>query len=284
MVPSFLAGVLIFAGFGLSKIDFSELLAEKPYNNVATAQVKDPEVVALEQSIVRANELDRQDKSLADIIKEQVDNYPSDQKWSVYVNQLGGGSSASVNADQLYDAGSLHKLFLLAPLESKIPVDQWQYYWTGGYNVGSCVSLFLSASDDSCSDNLGGYVNWDYIEEYNQGIGFINTTLDEGRQPQTNAREVGQLLSQLKTSKLLTDLGRRHVFDTLYHQDYIHGLPATCEDCVVANKSSNQDNFIHDAGVITRGQKDYVVVIMSQGGTTKQIAQLARAIDKQLSL
>ena len=100
---------------------------------------------------------------------------------------------------------------------------------------------------------------------------------------ETNAREVGQLLTQLKTSQLLSDFGRRYVFDSLYHQDYISGIPAACDNCVVANKSTEKGDFVHDAGIVTRGQKSYVVVVMSKGGTLKQVGQITRAIDKQLN-
>jgi hypothetical protein len=140
----------------------------------------------------------------------------------------------------------------------------------------------LGVSDDSCAQQIGAYVNWDYADEYNSSVGFINTTLGEGNDPKTNAREVGQLLVQLKSSQMLSDLGRRHVFDELYHQDYVSGIPAACDDCAVANKASDQKGFVHDAGIVTRGQKSYVVVVMSEGGSFKQIAQLTRLIDEQL--
>jgi hypothetical protein len=282
-LPSFLAGLLVIAGFGLSQVDFQKLLAEKPHNNVAGAVKKETEVSALEQSILRANQLDKQDKSLAETIKNQLDNYPDEQEWSVYVNDLSSGTTAGVNADKIYDGGSLHKLFLLAPLESKIPASQWEYNWDSGYNVSYCVWQFLGAADDSCSQQLGGYANWDYVNEYNQKIGFINTDMGDGESSSTNAREVGQLLTQLKTSQLLSDLGRRHVFDALYHQDYIGGLPSTCDDCAVANKSTETGEFVHDAGIVTRGDDSYVVVVMSKGGSLKQIGQITRAIDKELN-
>jgi hypothetical protein len=284
VLPCTAAIMLVIAGFGASRLNFRDLPAPQTHNNVAAVLDKEPEVSALEQSISRASELDSQDdKPLAGAIRDQLDNYPGKQEWSVYVNDLNTGLSASINADRTYSAGSLYKLFLLAPLESKIPAEQWDYNWDSGYNVSYCVDIFLSAADDSCSQQLGGYTNWDYSDEYNQKIGFINTKLGEGGEAKTNAREVGHLLSQLKTSQLLSDMGRRHVFDALYHQDYIAGIPATCDDCVVANKSTEHNGFVHDAGIVTRGQKSYVIVIMSKGGSLKQIGQISRTVDKQLS-
>lgn len=285
LLPSFAAcAVLVFAGFAANRLDIKQYLTDRPHNNVANALEESPEVSALEQSISRANEVSSQDQSLAKTIKDQIDNYPDDQQWSIYVNDLASGTTASVNAEKIYAAGSLHKLFLLAPLESKIPASQWQYNWDTGYNVSSCVQQFLSAADDDCSQYLGGYANWDYVNEFNTEIGFTDTSSDEGNASVTSAQEVGQLLTQLKTSQILSDVGRRQVFDALYHQDYIAGLTTTCEDCVVANKSAETGGFIHDAGIVTRGKDSYVIVVMSKGGSLKQIGQIARTVDKELSL
>jgi beta-lactamase family protein len=283
VMPGFLAGLLIFAAIGISRVDFGDLMAKQPQNNVANTVDKELEVSALEQSIIRANELESQDESLADAINKQLDNYPIDQEWSVYVNDLSSGLSASINADKMYDAGGLYKLFLLAPLETKISAAEWDSYWAGGYNVSYCLGLALGAADDDCAEQLGGYVNWDYSDEHNNKTGFLKTDLGAGSKPVTNARETGQLLTQLKTSRLLSDFGRRQVFDSLYHQDYIAGLPATCKDCAIANKSTSSGEFVHDAGIVTRGQKSYVVVIMSEGGSLNQIGQIARVVDKVLS-
>lgn len=284
LLPSFLAGLFVFvAGAGLSHADLRDFIGRQTNNNVVTATTQEPEVSALKQSIIRANELDKQDKSLAETIKIQLDNYPKSQKWSVYVNDLSSGLSASVNADEIYSAGSLHKLFLLAPLESKVPASEWDYNWVGGYNINYCVQMSLGAADDICSLQLGGYANWDYADKYNHEVGFINTDLGAGTEAKTNVRDVGQLLTQLKRSQALSDAGRRQVFDALYFQDYISGLPTVCDDCAVANKPARQGDFVHDAGIITRGQKSYVITIMSKGGSLKQIGQIARAVDAQLN-
>ncbi len=282
-IPGFLAGLSLLGVVTISQIDWQKWLVAQPHNNVAADINKEPEVSALEQSIVRANKLENQDKSLADAINKQLENYPIDQEWSVYVNDLDKGLSASINADKMYPSGGLYKLFLLAPLEAKIPASQWDYYWAGGYNISYCLSSALRSGDDDCTRQVGGYVNWDFANDYNKKLGFLKTDLGEGYRGVTNARETGQLLTQLKTSRLLSDLGRRQLFDAIYHQDFVAGLPSTCEDCAVANESTETGEFVHDAGIITRGQKSYVVVIMSKGGSLNQIGQIARTIDKFLN-
>lgn len=286
---SFLPILFISAGFialsfkGLGNIDIKSILPVRASNNIASELENSPEMDALSQSIIRANASDSQDSDLADIINDELSNFPKSQRWSVYVHELGGDSSATVNGDYNFDAGSLHKLFLLAPLESKIPAEKWDYYWMGGYNLRSCIDLTLKAADDACSQAVGYYINWDYADNFNKSIGFSDTSLGEGDEASTNVREVGQLLSHLKQSKMLSDLGQRQVFDSLYHQEYLAGLARLCEDCAVANKSSEQGKFVHDAGIVTRGQKSYVIAIMSEGGSFRQIVKIARVIDEYLN-
>lgn len=110
-------------------------------------------------SIPTISDLPKQDKALERSISKVVATFPKEQKWSVYVQDLESNRAANVNADRPYESASLYKLFLLAPLESKMSADKWSYH-IGNTNIKDCVNLMLRISDNDCAKSIAYIANW----------------------------------------------------------------------------------------------------------------------------
>lgn len=222
-----------------------------------------------------------QNDALKELINEKIKSYPSDQKWSVYMYDINNASKVEINQDQAMPAASLYKFFLLEALESKLPFSKWAYTWSGGTNIQTCVQEMLQSSDNACAEDLSNYIGWGTVNRLNQKNGFDHTSLAGPDGRLTTASDLGELLLRLKKGQILSDYARRFVFDTLYQQIGTKGITAGCGSCRIADKIGQLSNVANDAGIVTYGNHSYVLVIMSQGGSLKQIADITKTIANQ---
>lgn len=222
-----------------------------------------------------------EDELLGSIIEDKLATMPAGQKWSVFVYDLKTERTASVNIEEKYASASLYKLFLVEALEQKLPYDQWQWTWVGNSSVADCVETMLKSEDNPCAQELGDFIGWDKIEELNKKSGYNGTTVagDNGRE--TNAKDLGEFFARLKKGQILSDNARRFVFDALYQQSPSKGIAKGCKQCRTANKLGELKDVAHDAGIVTRGSRDYVLVVLSEGGSYKQIADLTKIIEQR---
>lgn len=226
--------------------------------------------------------INRNDTDLEKIITQSLGEFPSDQKWSVYVYDLKTDKTAKINADQPQDAASLYKLFLVEYLEQKINYQDWNSTWLVKQNVADCVDSMLKQEDNPCSEELADKLDLKKVDEFNAKNGYKDTKLSENYGKQTSASDIGKLFVSLKKGQTLGDSARRFVFDALYQQQLNNGISKGCGDCRTANKQGELSNLSYDAGVVTHGAHSYVLVAMSHGGSFEQITKLTKTIDSYL--
>ncbi len=286
------AGFVMIFAIGVFGVGQNRILAL--FNNQPPAPVvrESVETSALEsqlkkdKNLASLNKLEKQDAGLESAVKGVLNTYPSSQKWSVFVQDLSSTRSLSINTDKSYDIGGLYKLFLPFPLEDKVPSDNWSSWYISNSNLSYCVgAMFKETSDDNCAKSIGNMIKWEFASHYVQDHGYGHTKIDDINSTST-PRDIGSLLINLKRNKILSDSARRTIFDSLYipkSKNTNSGIAKACKDCRVANMVASVNGSIHDAGVVTRGNHSYVVVIMSKNGTSKQITQIAKAIDAELA-
>lgn len=227
----------------------------------------------LKNAIVKA----REDEQLAKQVKSKLKNVPGGQKWSVYVRDLNSERMASVNADNSVESAALGNLFMTTALENKYPVNNWGYK-AGKQTVGKCVELMINSADSDCTVAVGKYADLKNANDVTKNLGFKKTTIGDTER-KTTARETGDLLFRLQNNQLLSDKARRIVFDGLYGQKQREGIPTGCdEQCLIANVTGESGNVRHDAAIVTSGKARYVVVIMTQGATWSQIADVSATV------
>jgi len=225
-------------------------------------------------------EIKQENETLKALIKEKLNSFPKDQKWSVFLYDLNEGGVVNINSDQIYSSASLYKLFLLEGLESKLPFDKWaKTRLPDRMTVKDCVEAMLKTSDSACAEHLGDYVGWDGIDELNAKSGFVKSKVSSNPGRKSTAAEAGELLIRLKKGQVLSDKARRFVFDALYQQSNAKGMTLGCNDCRVADKLGEAGGIAHNAGVVTHGSRSYVLVIMSENGTFEQIADITKLIE-----
>ncbi len=223
----------------------------------------------------------REDEQLAKNVKTKLKNIPGGQKWSVYIRDVKSDRMASINADTQFDAASLGNLFTIPALEAKQPAANWNYR-IGKSTIAQCVPVFISANDPTCKTGLVGYANIANANSVLSGHGFKKTTIT-AKEQKTTARDTGELLFRLQNGQVLGDKARRAVFDGLYSQKQREGIPKGCDQtCLTANITGESDSVRHDAAIVTTSTSQYVVVVMTKGGTWSQIADLSADIRNEM--
>ena len=221
----------------------------------------------------------REDERLSNEIKKKIDGMPKSITWAVSVRDLNTGRMANINADRKMESASLYKLFLLPALEKKISADNWKSRLGKG-SINDCVIAMIKVSDNDCPRAIGEYAGWKNVNPLNASLGFTHTSISDKAGNTTTARDVSEMMYRLQNSQILSDKGRRTVFDALYAQKFRSGIPKGCgQDCLVANKTGDIDNVKHDAAIVTHDTARYVVVIMTENGSWQNIADLAEQID-----
>ncbi len=228
-------------------------------------------------------EIKQDNEALTLMLKDRINTFPKDQKWSVYAYDLEQGSDVNINSDKVLGSAGLYKFFLIEALESKLPFDKWEKTKLPDKStVKDCVEAMLKSSDSACAEGIGKLVGWDSIDQLNQKNGYEATKVSSGSGRTTSAIDVGELLVRLKKGEMLSDKARRFVFDALYQQVNTKGIIAGCTTvCRTATKLGESSTIAHDAGIVTHGGKSYVLVILSQGGNFDQIAELTKIVENQ---
>ncbi len=249
-----------------------------------TAQASHAAAAPARASLPGTSTLPAQDNDLAKKLTTKLATFPTDQQWSVYVEDIASSRAVAINGDTAYQPLALANLFLLAPLESKIPSENWTIRLQDK-TLTQCVELMLRSADPLCTQAITRLVNPEYADSFNKNLGFAKTKITKPSDQQTTAREIGRLLALLGRGETLSDKARRHVFDVLYDQKRTPGISVGCGSCRAADVRTieNQTGLTHNAGIVTHGSRSYVLVIMSRGGTFEQVTGLTRMIEAELT-
>ncbi len=221
-------------------------------------------------------------------VQSVIDNWASahpGQKWGIAAKSLSGPDfEASYNADKKFESASIYKLFLTLPLFQQIPAEHQKNITLTTNDtkksLATCVDLMLRLSDNMCGEAVGDYLSWSKAQKTLNQAGFSHTTFSQDKL-QTSASDTALFLQKLQ-GDLLTAPARDAVMRSLYEQRWRSGIPAGCPGCTVANKTGSIDSVTHDAAVVKYTGGSYVLVIFSDGGTFKQIAELTGQIQQKI--
>lgn len=280
-LSALMAVTLVFGGGGVVANKLQDISQNKPLPGiyqrqgatVDTSKKEDESSDKLDDAVTKA----REDDQLSKQIKDKLKNVPGGQKWSVYVRDLNSDRMASIDADKQTEAAGLGNLFLTSALESKTSAERWKY-GNKKQNLAKCVELMISASDSDCAVSVGRWADMKNADNVIHGQGFKKTNIG-GKDRKTTARDTGELLYRLQNGKVLSDKARRVIFDGLYGQNQREGIIAGCDEkCLIGSVNGENGKVRHEAAIVTSGDTKYVVVIMTQGATWSQIADVSKSI------
>lgn len=204
-------------------------------------------------------------------LQQLLDQFAAGQSgghFNIVVKDLTTGATASVDPDKSYMSASLYKLFVANQIYRMVDTGQLTYGQAAGggsgRNISGCLNAMITVSDNGCGRALGSLLNWGAQNSSLANAGYTGTSLATPQQ--TSARDVAMLFERLYNGTLNSP-SSNEAFMTLLKSQRVNnrlptGVPA---GTVMAHKTGDLNNAVHDAGIIYGPKTNYLVVAMSGG-------------------
>jgi beta-lactamase class A len=221
-------------------------------------------------------------------LQQLLDNFAAANadKFGIVVKDMTTGETASVNPDRQITSASLYKLFVAQRIYQQIDLGQLTYGSAAGggtgRNIDGCLTVMINVSDNDCGRALGSILGWGAQDQALGIEGYKQTTLADPQK--TSAADVATLFSRLYNGTLVSasssDKFLSLLKDQLVNNRLPVGLPA---GTVIAHKTGDLDDVVHDAGIVYGPKSNYLVVAMSgswgsPGNAPAQFADLSKQL------
>lgn len=201
--------------------------------------------------------------------------------FGVAFRELGGqGRQASYNDTSKFITASTYKLFVAYGTLKKVEAKKWKWSdnITGGRDLAQCFDDMIVKSDNACAEALYEKIGYQKTIDDVRKLGLPNTILDSEAQ-KTSAGDLATFLTKLQTGSIgLEDSSRERLLDAMKRNQYRQGIPSGTNG-TVANKVGFLSGLLHDAAIVNSSKGDYVLVIMTDGSSWANIADLTKKIE-----
>lgn len=195
--------------------------------------------------------------------------------------ELGGrGLSAQHDSTKSFVTASTYKLFVAYDTLRKVEKDDWE--WSdevvGGRNLSTCFDDMIVKSDNACAEALYKKIGYKKVINDVRALGLTNTFLGSDGQ-ETSAGDLALFLRKLYDGSIgLKSSSRDRLIDAMKRNMYRGGIPAGTSGAV-ANKVGFLNGLFHDASIVYSSKGNYVLVIMSDGSSWANIAEITKKIE-----
>lgn len=201
--------------------------------------------------------------------------------YGVSFNEIGGrGLSANYNSSESFITASTYKLFVAYSVLKRIDAGKWKLTdeVTGGKNVSTCFDDMIVKSDNPCAEAMYKKIGYQTVINEARALGLSNTTLSSDGQ-RTSAGDLALYLNKLESKQIgLTEESRTRLLSAMKRNVYRSGIPAGASG-TVADKVGFLYGLLHDASIVYSPKGAYVLVVMTDGSTWGNIAELTRKIE-----
>lgn len=204
-------------------------------------------------------------------------------QWAFYVQSL-DNKDLEVGIDETEQSGlaSIYKLYLIKTLAQKIPAEAWGNTKVTSRTYLDCVDAMLSVSDNPCAEAIASKLGWSAMHRQNQADGYKSTVFNKVDNLVGSPADVGLLLSRLFHGEGYDAKTKQIALDALGKTKKVEALRKGCSGCTVYNKTGDFNGARHDAGIVIKDGKAYVVVIFSKSATWSQLVEASTVISKHL--
>lgn len=219
------------------------------------------------------------------LLQQELQSWADDKKVnaSFYVQSLDNSTVlADIDSDKQYQMASIYKLFLIQPLAKKVPAEAWATTTITHKSYLSCVEAMLAVSDNPCAEAIADKLNWTAAQKQIQGAGYKNTVINNTAKFNSTASDTALMLDRLYHGDGYNAKTRNIALDALAKRKGSEAIRKACDGCNVYNKTGDLNGYRHDAAIVEKNGKSYVVVIFSQGSNWNQLKEAATIINTHL--
>lgn len=193
----------------------------------------------------------------------------------------GQNRRASFNDSKVFTTASTYKLFVAYSTLKRIEAGVW--HWSdqisGGRDLTKCFDDMIVKSDNECAKALLLKIGFQTITNEAHEIGATHTSFMGSDGIKTTPADLAMVLAELQTGQILNQQSSRNTWiNAMKRNIYRQGIPAGI-NAVVADKVGFLDALLHDASIVYSPTGTYVLIIMTDGSSWGNIADLAGQIE-----
>lgn len=251
--------------------------------------------------------LEKKDEQLKQTIEKSLEG--TNGRYSVVIKNLKTGVSYYRNEKQVYDSGSLYKLWVMGEafeqinqgiisedeelsksiesLNNSFQIDPELAEQSSGtitLTVSQALNQMITISHNYAALLLAEKLKLSQVAKYLKDKGFVESKVGtEGESPKTTAVEIAQFYEKLYKGELADPTSTQKMLDLLKNQKLKNKLPAKLPEGVqIAHKTGEIGWFTHDGGIVYSSNGDYIIVVLSESdspkGAEERIAELSKAV------
>ena len=202
--------------------------------------------------------------------------------YKVSVTELSGAlTHVAVDGDATITTASTYKLFVAYSTIRAVEAGTWSWsdITTTGQDVSTCFDLMITDSDNDCAIALLLYLGYSTIEGDASDQGATHTTFLDDDITST-ADDEALLLTKLGLGTLpISADDSLKWLNAMKANEYRDGIPSGLANIDVADKVGFLDDLLHDAAIVFSPTGTYVLVILTEGSTWADIAELSSEIE-----
>jgi len=192
----------------------------------------------------------------------------------------GAGRSAAHNQDRIFTTASTYKLFVA--FSTLKLIDSGKYKWTDkivdGRDLNTCFDDMIVKSDNACAEALLEKVGREKLDNDLRSIGLTRSTF-RAKSNQTTAAELASFLTKMQDGDLpIKTSSRDRLLSAMKRQQYRQGIPAGASG-TAADKVGFLNGLLHDAAIVYSPKGTYVLVVLSDGSSWANIADITKKIE-----
>lgn len=237
-------------------------------------------------------------KEIATLTKDKKGNY------GIYFADLKNGAAFGSNEYEIFTAASVNKVALITALyhlaeQGEFDLDEQitlqkrdiQDYGTGSlryekpgstYSYKTLAKLALKKSDNTAAYIIGQKVGHDTAQAVIDKFGLTQTSISDNT---TSSYDLFLLFSGIYTHRFVSEAHAKELLGYMTETDIEDRLPARLPaEATIAHKTGDAVGFLHDVGIITRGDEVYFISVLTsdigtdETETKNTIAEIGNSI------
>jgi len=220
-------------------------------------------------------------EELEQTLQTSLNGYDGD--WSLYIKDLAGDRSISLNSHEM-QAASLIKLYIMGAVYQQAEMGNLTLY---GNQISEELDQMITISDNEsanelvralepeseftdCLDKVNSYIEAAGFLDTKQinGIGDVSLWSGEGVNT-TSVNDCGEFLESVYRKTLVSEEASNEMLDLLLQQEVDYKIPESLPSNIkVANKTGETDDCENDCAIVYSDGGDYVICVMSEGWTS----------------
>jgi len=189
---------------------------------------------------------------------------------------------AEYNAGAQFTTASTYKLFVVYSALLRVENGSWKYsdQISGGRDLAQCIDDTIVKSDNPCAEAMLRKAGFSAVTNEAKALGATSTSFMGSNGIKSTARDEAVFMGALYSGQLLSQQASRdRLINALKRNVYRKGVPAGVPGVAVANKVGFLDGLLHDAAIVYSPSGAYVLVILTDGSSWANIAELTKQIE-----